>query len=346
MILKQISSNDSNDSSMEKTTKFSKKMNAKNMKKLSKTSTFQELIINQKYSLIGIGVVLLSILFGKSPTPQTHNSMLDGLVKNSCANGLCMEDLFQANGGETLQSGRKLEQGWKLFEIPRSMQIWTLDALRDPFVKNNLFGAKHLKTNNPLSPDAFLAAHISVLRSKKQDIEQKNDMSANPNQQMYLDILPTYDDYKKFHPVNFDLRELTSKHGPNSYLYFLVSRQKTEIESEYKSFTKLSSEFKDLVTYNDYVASRLNVQTKALNVALDGNDATKEELELYRKHLGVDIEIYCSAIVPLIDSIDGNHAKQNVQHKYVPETKKFFLYASKDIPSGTQLYGSYGDRDE
>ena len=77
----------------------------------------------------------------------------------------------------------------------------------------------------------------------------------------------------------------------------------------------------------------------------DKIDATKEELELYKKHLGVDIGSQCSAMVPLMDSIDGNHAKQNVQHKYVPETKKFFSYASKDIPSGTALFGSYGDRE-
>ena len=265
MILKQISSNDSNDSSMEKTRKFVINKGKNSMKKQSKSSSLQQTIINHRYALIGLGVVLLSIVFGKSPIPQKIDSTLGSLVKNSCTNGVCMEDLFQTNGGKTLQSGRRLEQGWKLFEIPRSMQIWTLDALRDPFVKNNLFGAKHLKTSSPVSPDAYLAAHLSLLQSKKQDIEQINDLSSNPNKELYLNILPTYDDYKEFHPVTFDLRELSSKYGPNSYLYFLVSRQKAEIESEYKSFTKLSSEFRDLVTYYDYVASRLTVQTKSFN---------------------------------------------------------------------------------
>jgi hypothetical protein len=213
-------------------------------------------------------------------------------------------------------------------------------------VKNNLFRAKHLKTNNPLNSKAFLAAFLSILRSNsKRNSEDHHDMAEN--QKLYLDILPTFDDYKQYHPVTFDLRELSSKYGPNSYLYFLVSRQKEEIESEYKSFTHASNEFKNLVTYQDYVASRLNVQTRAFAAGpLDGNDATKEELELYKKHLGVDIETSCSAMVPLIDFISGSHGKQNVQHKYVPESKKFLLYSLTDVPTGAELFESYSDREE
>jgi hypothetical protein len=246
-----------------------------------------------------------------------------------------------------LVAARRLEKGWKLFEVPRSMQIWTLDALRDPFIKKNLFGARHLKTQRPLTSKAFLAANLAILQSSHTQVSHDGDATKEKLREMYLGHLPTYDDFKSHHPVLLDLRELSAKFGANSYFYFMVSRRKAEIESEYRAFTNVSSVFQEAVTFEEYVAARLSTQTRTFrSTPLDERDASSQELNIYRKYLGIDLREGSSAAVALMDALNAHHEKHNVQYKYIPETKKFYLYASKDIPAGAELYTSYGDRAE
>ena len=307
-------------------------------KRLSNDST-------NKYTVIGLAVVLLSILYGRITKNSTIlDSPLQSLLRLSCENGVCMKDLVTAIDRK-LVAGRRLEQGWKLFEIPRSMQMWTLDALRDPFIKKNLFAARHLKTKRPLTSKAFLAAHLAILQKNK--THSKRDDKDQKLRDIYFDLLPTYDDFKSYHPTTFDLRELNSKFGANTYFYFLVSRRKAEIESEYKAFSHVSSVFKETVSFEEYIAARLCVQTRAFRSGpLDELDASPEELNLYREHLGIDLREGSTAAVVLMDALNAHHGEQNVQYKYISESKKFVLYAAKDIQAGAELFTSYGDRAE
>jgi SET domain len=318
----------------------------KGFAKPKRTSSIEKLSKNQtkRYTLIGVAVVLVSILYRKNAQQSAIDRSLQSFLQLSCENGMCMKDLVGAVD-RTLFAGRRLEQGWKLFEIPRSMQIWTLDALRDPFIKNNLFGARHLATHQPLASKAFLAAYVAVLLKSEPDEKQPD--AARKLRELYLELLPTYEDFKTHHPVTADLRELNSKLGANTYAYFMVSRRKAEIESEYKAFCYVSHAFKNKVTFEDYVAARLIVQTREFHTgALDGSDASMQELELYSKHLSIDLNPGSSALVPIVDAMNAHHEKHNVHYKYVPESKKFYLYASKDIQAGAELLESYGDRAE
>jgi SET domain len=300
-----------------------------------------------KYTLIGVAIVLLSILYGHI-TKETEllNNSLQSFLSLSCEIGVCMKGLVNAVDRK-LVAARRLEKGWKLFEVPRSMQIWTLDALRDPFVKKNLLGARHLKTQQPLASEAFLAAHLAEQRSAKSHRNHDSDAIKHKLRDMYLGLLPTYDDFKLHHPVLFDLRKLSSKFGSNSYFYFLVSRRKAEIQSEYKAFSNVSSIFQEKITFKDYVAARLSVQTRRFrSTPLDEMDASPEELLLYKKHLGIDLREGSTAAVALMDALNAHHGRHNVQYKYIAESKKFYLYAAKDIPAGEELYISFGDRAE
>jgi hypothetical protein len=300
-----------------------------------------------RYSVVGVAIVLLSVLYGRiTREPVALESSLEYLLSLSCENGVCMKGLVNAVDRK-LVATRRLEQGWKLFEVPRSMQIWTLDALRDPFIKKNLFGARHLKTQRPLSSKAFLAAHLSVLQVSKKHGNQESKATNEKLREIYLSLLPTYDDFKSHHPVLFDLRELSAKFGAYSYFYFLVSRRKAEIDSEYQAFCNVSSVFQEKVTFEDYVAARMSVQTRTFRSGpLDELDASLEELHLYRKHLGIDLREGSTAAVALMDALNAHHEQHNVQYKYIPESKKFYLYAAKDIPAGAELFTSYGDRAE
>jgi hypothetical protein len=289
-------------------------------KKLSKSSLSQS-YLNQVWgnptwrnSFISVAVILISIVYSQVTQMRESGSSLQKLLDLSCDNGACIKDLLRA-GSRTLVASRRFEHGWKLFEIPRSMQIWTLDALRDPFIKNNLFKSRHLKTQRPLASEAFLAAHLALLRNSAESSSYDNSIQTmtlaikkeRQQRQLYLDLLPTYEDFKDYHPVSFSLRDLNSKFGANTYFYFLVSRRKAEIESEYKAFAQASDDFKGLVSYE---------------------------------------EGGCTAMVYLMDSMNAHHTRHNTQYKYVSESKKFYLYASKTIPSGTELNTSYGDRAE
>lgn len=298
-----------------------------------------------RYTLVGVVVVLFSILYGKFTNGKSSvlDTSLHRLLTLSCESGFCMKDLVSAVDRK-LVAGRSLEQGWKLFEMPRSMQIWTLDALRDPFVKKNLFGARHLKTLRPLASKAFLAAYIALLKTSERG--KSHDDATQILRDVYLGLLPKYDDFK-YHPLTFDLREMKSKFGVYSYFYFLVSRRKEEIESEYKAFSHVSSIFREKVTFEEYLTARLCVQTRAFRSGpLDGHDASIEELDLYKKRLGIDLIEGSTAMVVLIDAMNAHHEEHNVQYKYIPESKKLYLYAMKDIQAGDELYISYGDRAE
>ena len=49
----------------------------------------------------------------------------------------------------------------RVLVVPRKLQIWDLDALRDDFVQSELSQARHVYTNNPLHSGAFLAAYLA-----------------------------------------------------------------------------------------------------------------------------------------------------------------------------------------
>jgi hypothetical protein len=189
------------------------------------------------------------------------DSPLKSLVHVTCENGNYGEDVLHTKE-RTLVSGKMLEKHWRLFEIPRDKQIWTLDAFRDGFVKNKLIGARHSNTDAFLVEQAFIAAYLAMLIKRNIAIQPT---FANHQQQFssfYLDILPTYEDYESHHPVTFDLKELNSLYGAHTQTYFLVLKRKEEIESEYKAFVRISSEFGVSISYKDYVAAPLNVQAR------------------------------------------------------------------------------------
>jgi len=273
------------------------------------------------------------------------DSPLKRLLHITCQNnGNCREDELHAEGG-ALFSGKRLEKNRKILEIPRDMQIWTLDCFRDEFVKNKLVEARHSDTNAFLVEQAFLAAYLAMLVKRNAAIQHTSSSHQKTSSSIYLNILPTYEDYKLHHPVTFDLKELNLLYATHTQTYFLVSKRKEEIESEYKAFVHVSSEFGDIITYKDYVTARLNVQARGFEAGpLSDQDAQLKELEWYKKNFGVDIRGKVTAMVPILDGLNFHHNKRNVQYKYVPESRQFLAFASKNIKKGTELFGTYSDR--
>jgi len=307
------------------------------------------------YFIISLIAVVASILW-KYVLVQKHDSTittvnldssLEILVHVTCQNDDCNRDALHAQN-RALFSGRRLDKKSKLFEIPRAMQIWSLDAFRDEFVKTNLKGARHPKTNIFLVEQAFLAAYLAMLI--KRNIATHNLFDGDRNHttsSIYLENLPTYDDYRLHHPVTFDLTELDELYGAHTHTYFLVSKRKEEIESEYEAFIRASSEFGNFISYQEYITARLNVQTRAFEGGpLNDRDAPLKELDWYKKKFGVDVKKKFTAMVPLLDAFSSHDKEHNVEYHYDPESKKYVAYASNNIKRGTELVGTRGDRAE
>jgi hypothetical protein len=79
--------------------------------------------------------------------------------------------------------------GIRVLELPRRLQIWDVDALRDAFIQRELFSMK----GRIFSSAAFLAAYLAR--------QFQNASSLEPLLAEWLGILPQHDDFRKFHPV-------------------------------------------------------------------------------------------------------------------------------------------------
>jgi len=296
--------------------------------------------------ILGIVVVLAAIALNKITNQQNpmddSKSKLEHLVELAYREGSCAEGVLHAENRK-LSAGMALKRDTKLLEVPRSMQIWSLDAFRDNFIKN-LAGARHLKTKTLLIEQAYLAAYLALRVKNNHGNTQMTPMP------LYLQSLPTYEDYKNkiYHPVTMDYEELNTLFGSESETYFLVTKKREEIESEYKAFVHKSVKFGETIEYDDYVAARLNVQTRAFEAGpLTKSDATGVELSQLKERFGVDIQTRFTAMVPLLDAFNShNEQEQNIRYKYNSLSKKFLAFAKKDVARGMELFDTYGNRAE
>jgi hypothetical protein len=272
-----------------------------------------------------------------------------------------------------------LRAGQKLLEIPRSVQITTIDALRDPRVNRLLRkNPRHRSTGRPLRPKAFLAVYMAfeLSRMKGTDIVSSNESdvlsSVKRFQRAYLQYLPTHQDFVQHHPISRHINTHSDSPLPTSLTDHLVDQYFRSILSEYHAFCRFSSDFKTHVPLEDWITVRLIVNTRSFKSApLAENDISDRELESYRPFLQHDgtgkdgehsdnIDLLRSSfydscrsswmrscMVPLFDSFN-HHTTPNMGWKFmehqspVSESKSFIMFAAKEIASGSNLYVSYG----
>lgn len=276
-----------------------------------------------------------------------------------------------------------LTQGHMLLEIPRTVQTTTIDALRDPQVTALLRkNPRHGSTKKPLHPKAYLALHMALELSRLRTTQSNNTSGdddvrklLSPKEQLqrvYLDYLPTHDDFLQFHPISRRILEYnkddesvqrtTNLPPPMSLTDFLVQKYFLSFVSEYNAFCRVSSEFPNHVSLEEYITSRLLVNTRGFSSEpLTQDDISNEELESYRPFL-YDMDVNSSpelffdecrattmrsCMVPLLDAFD-HHVEPNVGWRSVTSASSvgkagsFINYAREDVRSGSDLYHSYG----
>lgn len=205
----------------------------------------------------------------------------------------------------TLQSARPIRAGESLFEIPRSMQFWDIDALRDGFVQKNLLSARHASTGNPLSSGAFLAAWIALKLNN-------NEVESEPARQSYLELLPSKEQ-SIYHPLLWDKKELKESLGGHSLNYAVATSYRDMIESEYNALAQASGgQFSEIVTETDFRVARINVLSRSFNPGpgVPEEEMDEEEIDFYKRH-GLDFSQGCRAMVPILDMLN-HHPNPNV----------------------------------
>jgi len=240
--------------------------------------------------------------------------------------------------------------------------IWDLDALRDEFVRKELFRSRHEDTGNALDSGAFLAAYLIRKRmvgeglwSTAEGAEEKNVSNGDADEERLLEffkILPSYEDLQS-HPAFWAEDELKEFFGRLTPSFLLIRGHKLMMSSEYDAFCLASEEFKRNVNMKDYLAMRLNVIARSFGpgrpgpeeemVGVHGTKTLEEEMALYEDEAGVQLRKGCRAMSPILDMWD-HHAKPNVEWRYHPKKKAFIIKVveKSGIPPMQDIMVSYG----
>ena len=306
---------------------------------------------------------------------RTDNFLKNYICNDNSTEAYCHPLLYSAPQRRThrvaeTESDHVMEYKDTVMVLPRHLLIWDLDAMRDGWMRQNLFSARHVNTGNSIDSGAFLAAFL--LREKlrnsgawveESDQEEEEAPSLN-NQRLleFLDILPSYHDLrdvngKHSHPTLWSEDEVAALFGKVTPTAILLKGYKNMMNSEYNAFCEVSSAFQNNVILQDYIAMRVNIIARSFGpgparseeemVGVHDTKTLKEEIDLYRKEAGVDLSLGCRAMSPILDMWD-HHSKSNVDWNYDHKKRAFVISvvnkngikAMQDI---TVSYGKYTD---
>jgi len=251
------------------------------------------------------------------------------LVSLACREMFCHKSLKVV--GRHFRTTAPIEVGVKLYEIPRSMQIWDLDAYRDPYVRKHLFKASHKISGNRMGTEAFLAAYLA-LEMKRAELNPSN---FDPLRLLYFKSLPTLEEFQAYHPILADKNVMGATLGPRSMSHSILQSYRNMIKSEYDGFTAGSPDFANTISQEEYVRARMAVLTRALNVgppgpeevmpaAFVGDEFRDQDLfldELYSYYDLINVNLTeaggqgCIAMVPIAD-LFNHHPNNNIELQY------------------------------
>jgi hypothetical protein len=270
--------------------------------------------------------------------------------------------------GRTHVAKRRISPGGTLLVIPRSRQIWDLDALRDAFVREELLPARHELTQNPLDNGAFLAAYLAMLTLEEEAIPTNHPTLTTPRRlrqqkrhASYLRLLPDFATLSQSHPTLWSLEEeVVPLVGRFSSTYSVVRAYREMMESEYHSLVLQSSLFATLVPEYLYQQMRILVTSRSFgpgpptSAEIQKQHDNKgegsrlfhsidDEMEYYEQVGGVNLTQGCRAMVPILD-LYNHHVNHNVDWRYDVKRRAFVAQANAahGIAAGHEVYDTYG----
>jgi hypothetical protein len=290
---------------------------------------------------IGVLAVLWKFFFQNVTSSTSAPSNIQELFDRVCQVTFCSQALSLV--GRSIHAKRNIQKGERLLIISESLQISDLDALRDPFVREHLFLAKHKQTNATCGNVAYLAAYLALLKTDTNDNHATDESNTRKSiQRQYMETLPTYQDFL-FHPLLWDFDSLGIHLGRHSLAYGIVMTHRIEMESEYQAFTAVSPEFAKRVSEQDYMVSCLSVYSRGYNRRAEESQDQNEELEDYQRLFVELSKTQGVALKPVADMLN-HHSYANVEWREAPETGASVLVTTSDILEGMELFASYGER--
>lgn len=249
----------------------------------------------------------------------------------------------------TLQGARPIRTGEIVAEIPRSLQIWDIDALRDDFVQTHLFAARHSRTANRLSSGAFLAAYLALQYHQLQVEEMGNTTTASKDTGMdrarraYFQALPKLDELVD-HPLFWKQDELIESFGSHSHNLAVASTYQGMVQSEYQAFQETSPAFATVISQVAYTVARTWVLTRSFSpgpVASQQELSDDDERVLFAANVATNFSKGCHAMVPILDLLN-HHPTPNVAYSYNMDKRAFVITSQRAIPASFEFYDSYG----
>ena len=274
----------------------------------------------------------------------------------SHSRGYCHPNLQPVPSRRTHRtSDSGISSGTVILKLPRELQIWDLDAMRDEFVRRELLQARHGDTGNPLDSGAYLAAHL-MRRLRMAEGEWKG-LTAVEGQAVddpllpYLQILPAYDDLSQSHPTLWSDTDLLKQLGRFTPSAVLLQAFRDMMDSEHDALCSASMEFASNVSKEDYFAARINVMSRSFGPGpptISEEDVGRfgsldSELSIYKEKAGIDLTLGCRAMSPILDTWDS-HPHPNAEWNYDAENRAFVVWASDrwgGIPAYHDVMVSY-----
>lgn len=342
-------------------------------------------------SFVGIMIVLLVAMLWQLvlslTTQDTHYDSAATTIMNELVcrhkDGNCFhtKSLLKVDG-RTHRATKSIAPNTVLFQIPRALQLWDLDALR--FFKNHWKkGLRHKATGRPLDGGAYLAYYL-WLRFEGSVFEKagNGDTSNNIDDPLwpYYKALPRNVSY---HPIAWsnDGDEIVKQRlYPHSHGYSVARAYRDMVQSEYQALAKrhdFQQEQEDAadpkrtakkqLTLPDYQRFRILVLSRSfgtgppdesetqpvIKVQADNSDESApqspqhanltDELAYYNQTFGVDFTLGCRAMVPILDMYN-HHATPNVEWRYESSKRSFIVTSSSSntIDKAHELVDSYG----
>ena len=271
-----------------------------------------------------------------------------------CATAACHPALIA--DGRSKRVSQDLSAGTILLNIPHSLTIWDLDAMRDPTIQKQLFFPPTSSHRTKRSGASYLSVYLARLwkQSRKEGNHPSTLLSymLSPLLKDWLQVLPTYDDFRLFHPVLWTDAELRDRLGDYTTAYEYVTIWRMMFETEYAEFADGFDGFSHEISLEEYLESRLIVGTRAALVRHDEHGFASRtipdsELNNYKRDAAVDFfEHGFHILVPGFDMFDHDIANvdETAVYHYNWQTSSFQTLVERKphLPAGSPVTISYG----
>lgn len=246
---------------------------------------------------------------------------------------------FELKYNRTLIATEPIAPQTVLMEISRELMIWDLDAVRNEFIREEI-----LFTSIPgkvAKRAALLSAYLALLR---------NDFIPQTDHTLQLQTsvakqLPSYDDYKAFHPVLASIEQMELLLGNHSPAFRDLLALRQSLNNEYDSFIATSDKFATLVSRADYLSCRLAVQSRAFQIpgVLPESEIPTIEQEYYSQTIQIDFSNDGVLSIEIINDWMNSHVNNNVMvGGYDAVKRRGRAWSTKAIEPGQELIMDYG----